>query len=162
MNADAVFVGAKIKIVPNVNGVNQESKFLRKLLSDAFNSAEKISTLARIDQWNQPIANLKTNLIEAGHIVPTELVRFGLGIGFRCRFDHFRHQPFLRSEVTRHSKQRSNREKDQVRHAGNNTHGADNAGRYVQHLRVVSELLGDLGAHVLLTRDPGDNDGGCR
>ena len=91
VNTDAVFVGAKIEVVPDVYRVNQESKFLRKLLSDTFDSAQKISTLARIDQGNQTIANLKTNLVKARHIVPTELIRFGLGICFGCRIDHFRH-----------------------------------------------------------------------
>ncbi len=126
---------------------------------------QQIAALGLVDQRHQSIADFQSDDVDRLHVIPREFLglrrrRRRSCSGRRC--GHFFFGRLLLGALVEHvstaTAERRHHQERQVRHARDDAHDAEQARSDRQRTRLTEQLLRQLAAHVLRTRDARHND----
>ena len=118
----------------------------------------ELAAAGRVDQRDQPEADLETEQVGRAHVVPAELALGARG-GFGCRTALSGAVPARWRCQAKAPSVAPSAQEDDVGHAGHEPEHADQRRGDGERPRVLEQLPRDLLAHVAAGGDAGDDDG---
>ena len=155
---DVINIRIKVERIANANWLNQETQFGRQFFTNAFDARHQLATGLGVHQWDQAIADFKTDQIDLINIIPIQFfrrIRFGFGglnLGFFSDVLFF-----LNQHEAKACGGQSQCQEDHMRHARHDTEDGQNAGTDEEG-RGVRQLRHCLLGHRFRGGDTGDDD----
>ena len=136
----------------------QKTDFLGEFFTDTLDTAQQFTALPFIHQRDQTIAHFQPQCVYRDNILPGRFFQLGGG-GHHSRFrlDSCL-ECALCEQVSTAPQHRGQQEESKVRHAGNQTHAADDPGGNVEHLRLCKKLVKQLSADILIAGNARNHD----